>query len=817
MFSDRNLLLLALVVTAITLGLSNGSWAADVSWDGGGDGATWNDNQNWAGDNGPGDGDDRGILGDTAVDRTVVINWPGPDESLGWEQTTGGAVNKIQLNTDWNPSMCCIADLNYVNTTGDPGALVLDLNGNKKHQLQGASHVFPPMTIMSSQPGGELVYARKLEWAANEVVVGENVTIRSKFGGYNNTFGPAGSELAWHPNSKLIVDGNDGVFTGTTKFGDVDVVNNADWGNNGFFTIQGDLNIEAGSNINLLQGTPQRMALMGNITDLNTTSDYTDGRLEFVGSGNVQEINIRRPLKSSINVKEQASVRLMHDLDASANIAQNPHESTWTSAGTIDLNGFDFLTNQLVVADNTNIIYGAGTDSSVIEVTDRLGNIGPFNVTIVDQGGWNSGDDFVLFDYAGKKGVYGPTLGSVMLPSGWQHGGLIDTGDPNDPDAPGTLVLSNLQTSGGSTGSGNSFTWNRAGGGSWGTSTNWSPSGVPDSQDHDVSFAAGIPGGTVTVDSSVAINKITLDNSSASFTVAGPGTLSLQASTALVDPSISVASGSHTISADIHQVDGVTIGVAGGARLTVGAVNLDGGTLQKEGTGELRIDGTAAGSTGNLVANAGTISGSGTVGGDFINVSGNVAPGSSAGILTVGGIYNQGEDATLSIELGGTTAGDEYDRLVVNGGMAVLDGILDVSLIDGFALSGSMQFDILDASQINGDFSTLNLPAGLTWDASDGTLSFGSGGGLPGDFNGDGTVDAADYVVWSDNRGAGDESALGGNGDGIGGVGQSDYLLWKNSFGNTSGSGSSAAIPEPAALSLLLVTALSVLVGYRRR
>ena len=88
---------------------------------------------------------------------------------------------------------------------------------------------------------------------------------------------------------------------------------------------------------------------------------------------------------------------------------------------------------------------------------------------------------------------------------------------------------------------------------------------------------------------------------------------------------------------------------------------------------------------------------------------------------------------------------------------------------------------------------------------------------MPGDFNGDGTVDAADYVVWSDNRGAADESALGGNGDGIGGVGQSDYLLWKNSFGNTSGSGNSAAVPEPAALSLLLVAALSVLVQYRRR
>ena len=332
-----------------------------------------------------------------------------------------------------------------------------------------------------------------------------------------------------------------------------------------------------------------------------------------------------------------------------------------------------------------------------------------------------------------------------------------------------------------------------------------------------MTFDSSSSGGTIAVTGPVTVNKISFDSASDSFTVTGPEVISLQASTELVDPSISVVAGSHTISADIHQVDGVTVGVADGASLTVGAVNLDGGTMQKHGAGELRIDGTAAGSVGNLVANAGTISGSGTVGGDFINVAGNVAPGSSAGILAVGGSYTQGEDATLSIELGGTTAGDEYDRLVV-GGMASLDGTLNVSLIDGFTLAGSLGFDVLDASQVNGDFATLNLPAGLTWNASDGTLSFSGGGvGLPGDFNGDGTVDAADYVVWSDNRGAGDESALGGNGDGIGGVGQSDYLLWKNSFGNTSGSGSSAAIPEPAALSLLLVTALSVLVGYRRR
>jgi hypothetical protein len=71
-------------------------------------------------------------------------------------------------------------------------------------------------------------------------------------------------------------------------------------------------------------------------------------------------------------------------------------------------------------------------------------------------------------------------------------------------------------------------------------------------------------------------------------------------------------------------------------------------------------------------------------------------------------------------------------------------------------------------------------------------------------------------VVWRDNLGAADESALNGNGDGGGSVDQADYLLWKNNFGSTlPGSGNSAAVPEPAALSLVVLTALAALVGCR--
>ena len=88
--------------------------------------------------------------------------------------------------------------------------------------------------------------------------------------------------------------------------------------------------------------------------------------------------------------------------------------------------------------------------------------------------------------------------------------------------------------------------------------------------------------------------------------------------------------------------------------------------------------------------------------------------------------------------------------------------------------------------------------------------------GLAGDYNANDVVDAADYVVWRDNLGEADESALSGNGDGSGGVDQADYLLWKNNFGSTlPGSGDSAAVPEPSALSLVVLTALAALVGCR--
>jgi hypothetical protein len=75
----------------------------------------------------------------------------------------------------------------------------------------------------------------------------------------------------------------------------------------------------------------------------------------------------------------------------------------------------------------------------------------------------------------------------------------------------------------------------------------------------------------------------------------------------------------------------------------------------------------------------------------------------------------------------------------------------------------------------------------------------------PGDYSGDGVVDAADYTVWRDTLGQmGTGLAADGNGDNK--VDSADYTIWKQEFLGGSGSLADATpAPEPSALVLLAI------------
>jgi T5SS/PEP-CTERM-associated repeat protein len=260
---------------------------------------------------------------------------------------------------------------------------------------------------------------------------------------------------------------------------------------------------------------------------------------------------------------------------------------------------------------------------------------------------------------------------------------------------------------------------------------------------------------------------------------------------AYIDPSASAA------------VDG-----AGSSWTTVNGILVGGGTLTV-------FNGGSVGS-GVTVQAGGTVKGNGTIVGELDNFfNGIVAPGLPIGSLHVTGNYIelQSPSSHLQIEIGGTAAGTQYDQLLVSGGMGV-SSYLDVSFVNGFVPHLGDSFKILDFSSFNGNFAAINLPAiasDLMWSTwrihIDGTLLVT----VPGDYNGDGTVDAADYTIWRDSLGQmGSGLAADGNGNGV--VDQGDYNVWKMHFGGHVGSGaaSNAEVPEPAAWLLLVVGMISI-------
>ncbi len=90
---------------------------------------------------------------------------------------------------------------------------------------------------------------------------------------------------------------------------------------------------------------------------------------------------------------------------------------------------------------------------------------------------------------------------------------------------------------------------------------------------------------------------------------------------------------------------------------------------------------------------------------------------------------------------------------------------------------------------------------------------------LPGDFNGNGVVDAADYSVWRNNLGG--TFDLNGNGDetgaSVGTVDEADFQLWRDNFGNAvleTSTVASQQVPEPT--SMLLIAIVAGILGVRR-
>ncbi|MEX0641323.1 MAG: autotransporter-associated beta strand repeat-containing protein [Pirellulales bacterium] len=243
-----------------------------------------------------------------------------------------------------------------------------------------------------------------------------------------------------------------------------------------------------------------------------------------------------------------------------------------------------------------------------------------------------------------------------------------------------------------------------------------------------------------------------------------------------------------------------------------------GGTTVNHGT--LLVNGMHTTGGNYSVGADGRLGGTGNIS-SLVNVLGTISPGSSPGTLTIGEL-TLNNSATLEFDLDPADPDSVDDDLIefsdwgaVNLGTETVPlDVLNVTVsslqFGGTPFSATGSWLLIDGDALNGTPpSTVNFTfaEGLTgvtpsldFDIDTGDISLVLTAGTDGDFNGDGFVDAADYVVWR--KGLGTIYTEG------------DYDLWRMNFGTGSSSGEVALVlanvPEPAGCILLVMAALAM-------
>ena len=297
---------------------------------------------------------------------------------------------------------------------------------------------------------------------------------------------------------------------------------------------------------------------------------------------------------------------------------------------------------------------------------------------------------------------------------------------------------------------------------------------------------------------------------------------------------------------DFSQAAQLNVSAGGPSRLEAPSITFDWGStstveddLELVGSTDIHARAAFAGS-GQLVVPAGAVLH--LTDGSFVGVrvenNGQVVVGSSPGLAVIDGDYSQRGGSLLEMEIEGTTAGTEYDQLVVTG-TVILDGTLDIpvnagegSYTDPTTRGDSDTFVLVDAGTRTGTFSavqydgSLLVPDFVSEDDFRDHIVYGLFRNVSytsmivqlqnllanqGDTDGDEDVDTVDLTQMIMNYTGATGSGttwLTGDTDGDGDTDTVDLTTAIMNF--TSASSAAAAVPEPSGW-LLLVMAIGCL------
>ncbi len=310
-------------------------------------------------------------------------------------------------------------------------------------------------------------------------------------------------------------------------------------------------------------------------------------------------------------------------------------------------------------------------------------------------------------------------------------------------------------------------------------------------------------------------------------------------SIAVTSTQLNVQNGVTVVLTNANTYTGITtvqIGTGGVGTPTLLVNNTSGSGT---GTGQINVTNGILGGTGTIVPTAAVTSG--RPGQVTIGALGVLAPG-SGGIGTLTFDSSAAANAPiLDFVTGGTMLAElnnshQSDRAAVTGAESG-DVVFNNTVVNFTDLTSGNTLGSGNYTLFTTDLAGTGAFSGLTFDGTDPTLiisglTIGTGlsaygantslhsanGGkdivltiagatLAGDYNSDGKVDAADYVIWRKGGSPNPNS-------------QTDYDTWRSNFGAGTGAGSGtlsngATVPEPTSI-LLVLMGVAALAGSRR-
>lgn len=537
-----------------------------------------------------------------------------------------------------------------------------------------------------------------------------------------------------------------------------------------------------------------------NFPDSNIEINQEDGGVWSVQT-RAQTLLAGLTTSRSFTIETQADLTLARD--AAFHSFDGTKTVTKTGAGT------------LTVAGDWSIGSGATTRTQDTSLGTTFAITSGKFVTLTDMG--------QAATSAGANGVFGPPgrpdADDVVTTKFIYNIVLSGAGTSADFDA--SQHIQSLKINSGSAASQNAFTYGN------GTATTMQTD------------LLGVDSGAGTLNIGAG-NAVTVRSGTGSFKLAAGTTLNVQGSgifningaqTHGAGAVLNVLSGTTNVSTDggsnlsladtgtvnlsvVQHLAGATVGAGGIINVTGGDLNVAGASSNN---GTINIASSRFANFSGNVSGAGNYTGTGAA-----VFSAGYSPGNSPAVVNFAGKMTLTPTASLNIELGGTTAGSQFDAIHVTN-LLTLGGALNVSLINSgsYVPSTGESFHILYWGSLAGTFSTMSLaplPGGLTWDTSSlytaGTLAVG---GIAGDYNLNGVVDAADFDIW---RSTLNQTGVGlaADGDGDHAITSADFNVWRSHFGQQaaggSGFGLSAEVPEPTSFGIILSFFAEVIVWH---